>query len=96
MYSQGVGNFNHNVYGHSMLKSAYIHYRNKIHVMGSEMYQVKANLEGIPVLSLDTEREGWEQVYSNVTAQLKAIKENRASGLMLPSATFKDNDGKPS
>lgn len=96
VYAQGVGNFNHNVYGHSMLRSAYIHYRNKIQVMGSEMYQVKANLEGIPVISLDTEHPDWKTVFTNIVSQLKAIKENRGSGVMLPSNVFKDNDGKPS
>jgi hypothetical protein len=94
MYSQGVGNFDHNVYGQSLLKSAYIHYRNKLQIMGNEMYHVKANLEGIPVVSIDTSEKGWESIWSLIKSQLQAIKAGKGSGVMMPSNTYTDADGK--
>ena len=97
LYAQGVGNFDHNVYGHSLMRSAYIHYRNKIQIMGAEMYHVKANLEGIPVVYMDTDpTTKWQEAWNALKAQLLAIKQGKGSGLMLPSATYMDNDGKPS
>jgi hypothetical protein len=96
LYAQGIGNFNYNVYGQSLMRSAYIHYRNKIEIMGSEMYHVKANLEGIPIIHLDTKADNWKKVWTDIQYSLQNIKKGIGTALMLPSATFEDNDNKPS
>lgn len=94
MYAQGVGNFNHSPYGQSLLRAAYIHYRNKTQIMASEIYHVKANLEGIPVVRMDTSEDGWKESWARVQQSLKDIKRGHGSGVMLSSNTFTDADGR--
>jgi hypothetical protein len=98
VYAHGIGNFNHNVYGQSILKSAYFHFKNKCFYLTKENRQAQINLEGVPVFFVDNtgSDEETNKNLENAKAQALSYKNGNAYGFILGSKVQKDIDGKNS
>jgi phage gp29-like protein len=98
VYAQGLGNFDHNVYGQSVLRAGYFHFKNKCFYLVKENRQAQINLEGVPVLRVDNTGSDAENKKNleRATAQALAYKNGQSYGLILGSKLHKDIDGKNS
>lgn len=98
VYAVGMGNFDHNVYGQSLLRSAYFHFKNKCFYLTKENRQAQINLEGVPVFTVDNsgDAEQTKANFARIAAQAINYKNGQSYGLILGSKTYRDSDGKPS